>query len=322
MEISVRLAALVVAGMAIAATAHAQAEFPSRPITIILPASPGATSDLIARALSAPLRARLGQPIIVEAKPGGGGSVASEYTARAAPDGYTIYLAGGSIVSGPIFLKNTQADPIKDFVPIFRFTQWPFVLSVPKQLGVKNMGEFVALVKKNPKKFNYGVVPNSPMQLDIMNLMTASGLDIVEVPFQGAAPIVQAALAQDIQLSFSAYSSIAAHVKEGNLVPLAVTGSARSEIAPDIPTFKEATGVDVAITSWYGFVAPAKTPQPIVDRLYAALKASVAEPDVQKLLRDSGLERVESSPQEMAATLAHDAKLYGDIARKAGIQPQ
>lgn len=323
MGMASRLAVLAVGALTLGGPALAQnAGFPSRPVTIILPAGPGATADLIARAIATPLRARLGQSVIVEPKPGGGGSVASEFTARAAPDGHTIYLAGSSIVAGPIFLKANQADPIKDFAPILRFTYASYVMSTAKDLGVKTLPEFIALAKKNPRKLNYGVVPNSPMQLDLMNLMVVTGIDVVEIPFQGAAPIVQALLAQDIQLAFTAYSSVANHAREGKVVPLAVTGRTRSALAPHLPTYKEVTGNDIEVGFWYGFVAPGKTPQPIVDRLHKDLAASIREPEVQKLLKASGFDSVQSSPSEMAATMAREAKLYTEVAKKAGIKAQ
>lgn len=320
--VAIRSLVGAVLGAALFAGAAFAADFPSQKISILLPTPPGGSIDLLGRALADKLKDRVGQPVIIENRPGAGGMIAAEAVARSAPDGYTLAMVGGSISTGPIFLKANKVDPEKDFTPIRRIAYSSFVAVVPPSLGVKTMKEFIDHAKKNPKKLNYGVIPVSGMQLDMMQLMKVAGVDVVEVPFPGIAAILQAELGGQIEFGLMAHSTIRSHVATGALVPLATTGAKRMASLPELPTIREATGLDFDMGFWYGFVAPAGTPKDVIEKLDREIAAAAKHPDFVKLLSDNGFEEVQSSPAELGAVIAKEYRLYQDVAKKAGIEPK
>jgi tripartite-type tricarboxylate transporter receptor subunit TctC len=312
------LGALVAAGLVLAGAAGAQT-FPSQKISILLPTPPGGSIDLLGRALADKMKDSLGQPVVIENRPGAGGMIAAEAVARSAPDGYTLGLVGPSIATGPIFLKANKVDPEKDFTPIRAFVYSGFALVVPGTLGVKTLPELLAKARAEPKKLNYGVIPVTGMQLDAMELMRLAKVEITEIPYPGVAATLTAMLGGQVEVSFMAHSTIAPHLAEGKVVPLAATGPRRIASLPNLPTLRE-SGIDFDMGFWYGYVGPANMPAAVVERLDRAIAAAAASPEVREIMTKNGFEAIDQGPKAFADTIRRDFTLYQAVARRAGIE--
>jgi tripartite-type tricarboxylate transporter receptor subunit TctC len=315
-------AAIRVAGVllfALAATVHAQT-WPAKPIRYIVPFAPGGTTDILGRMVAAGLASTLGQPVVVENKPGQAGSIGSAELARSAPDGYT--LGGGTISSHAInatLYPRLPYDPVKDFAPITMLATLPNMLIVHPSLKVNDVGELTALLKSNPNKYSFGSAGNGTSQHisgELFKIMT--GTQMQHIPYKGSGPMIPDLLAGTIQLSFENITTAYPQVKSGKLKALAVTSSKRSFVAPEVPTMAEAGLSGYDLSSWQAMYAPAGTPREIVARLHAETARILRAPDNQKKLSDLGLDAGGMAPEELLALMRSDIPRLGRVVRESG----
>ncbi|MFL6565180.1 MAG: Bug family tripartite tricarboxylate transporter substrate binding protein [Burkholderiales bacterium] len=301
------------------ASAHAQ-PWPSKPIRYIVPFAPGGTTDILGRMVAAGLSSSLGQPVVVENKPGQAGSIGAAELARAIPDGYT--LGGGTISSHAInatLYPKLPYDPVKDFAPITMLATLPNMLIVHPSLNVASVRELVDLVKANPNKYSFGSAGNGTSQHisgELFKIMT--GTQMQHIPYKGSGPMIPDLLAGTIQLSFENITTAYPQVKGGKLKALAVTSSKRSFVAPEVPTMAEAGLAGYDISSWQAMYAPAGTPRDIVARLHAETVKALRSPENQKKLSDLGLDAGGMSPEELAALMRADIPRLGKVVRESG----
>jgi tripartite-type tricarboxylate transporter receptor subunit TctC len=301
------------------ASAHAQ-PWPSKAIRYIVPFAPGGTTDILGRMVAAGLSSSLGQPVVVENKPGQAGSIGAAELARAAPDGYTI--GGGTISSHAInatLYPKLSYDPVKDFAPITMLATLPNMLIVHPSLNVASVRELVDLLKANPNKYSFGSAGNGTSQHisgELFKIMT--GTQMQHIPYKGSGPMIPDLLAGTIQLSFENITTAYPQVKGGKLKALAVTSSKRSFVAPEVPTMAEAGLAGYDISSWQAMYAPAGTPRDIVARLHAETVKALRSPENQKKLSELGLDAGGMSPEELAALMRADIPRLGKVVRESG----
>ena len=294
--------------------------YPSKQIRYIVPFAPGGTTDILGRMVAAGLSSSLGQPVVVENKPGQAGSIGSTELARAAPDGYTV--GGGTISSHAInvtLYPSLPYDPVKDFAPITMLATLPNMLIVHPSLNVNSVKDLIALLKSNPNKYSFGSAGNGTSQHisgELFKIMT--GTQMQHIPYKGSGPMIPDLLAGTIQLSFENITTAYPPVKAGRLKALAVTSSRRSFVAPDVPTMAEAGLAGYDISSWQAMYAPAGTPREIVARLHAETAKILRAPENQKKLSDLGLDAGGMSPDELLALMRSDIPRLGKVVRESG----
>jgi tripartite-type tricarboxylate transporter receptor subunit TctC len=306
----------------------ALAQYPNKPVRLVVGFAPGGAADQVARAYQEPLARELGQPVIVENRAGAGSSIAAEHAAKSAADGYTLLIASpSSILVNPIITPRPGFEPRRDLVPVSKVSSSPLVAAAHASVGAGSLRELIAHAKKNPGKLNYGSSGNgSAPHLAGVLFMRLAGVEMVHVPFKGGAPSVQALLAGDIQLSFATPPSVLPHVRsaknpDGRLLALAVTSRERTPLVPGVPGMAEAGLPDYEISFWYGFFFPAGTPREIVKRVFDATLAAARQPAVAKALENGGTEVAASrSPEEFSAFVAEDEKLWARIVKDAGVK--
>jgi tripartite-type tricarboxylate transporter receptor subunit TctC len=302
-----------------AGLAQAQA-WPSKPIRYIVPFAPGGTTDILGRMVAAGLSNALGQPVVVENKPGQAGSIGAAELARAAPDGYTI--GGGTISSHAInasLYPSLTYDPLKDFAPITMLATLPNMLIVHPSLNVSSVRELVALLKANPNKYSFGSAGNGTSQHisgELFKIMTSTQMQ--HIPSKGSGPMIPDLLAGTIQLSFENITTAYPQVKAGKLKALAVTSAKRSFVAPEVPTMAEAGLAGYDISSWQAMYAPARTPREIVARLHAETAKILRGSDNQKKLADLGLEAGGTPPEQLLELMRSDIPRLGKVVRESG----
>jgi tripartite-type tricarboxylate transporter receptor subunit TctC len=319
---------LAAAGLAVApALARAQGgAYPNRPIRIVVPLPPGGSPDYLSRLLAERLPAALGQPIVVENKPGAGGTIGREVVARAAPDGYTLVMSESAHVLSASLGAKLPYEPIRDFEPIALTGVIPFVLTVNASFPAQTLNEFIAAAKARPGTLTYGTAGiGSPHQFAAELLATTSGAQFVHVPYKGSAGIIPALLANEIAFTIGAVNSLLPHFKSGKLRALAVASSSRSAAIPDVPTIAEAGPFPgYAVDIWLGVLAPAGTPRPIVERLNVEINRVIGDPQVVKeRLVPVGLEPVTpGSPERFLETMKTDLEKYTKVARDAKMKAE
>jgi len=305
----------------LASGVHAQA-WPTKPIKWVVPFAPGGTTDILARTIGDKLAIALGQPVIIENKPGAGGGVGADYTAKAPADGYTIM--GGTISTHAInasLYKSLPYDPVKDFAPICLVASAPSVLVVNPALPARTLAEFTAYARANPGKLNYASNGNgSAAQLAAVLYETMADVRMVHVPYKGIAPAMTDLLSGEVQLMFGTIVALVPHIQAGKLRALAVTSRTRSALLPDIPTIAESGLPDYQAGSWYGILAPAGTPREVIERLHAAIIKALNQPDVSKRLAAEGAEVIGSTPEEFGAHIKAEIARVGSVVRAAGIR--
>jgi tripartite-type tricarboxylate transporter receptor subunit TctC len=303
------------------ALSWAQAAWPNKPVRIVVPYAPGGANDILARVVAEKLAPVLGQPVLVENKPGAGAAVGTEFVVKAAPDGYTLLMAAsGPIVFNPALVAKLAYNPITDLVPISLAGSFPMILAVNEASPAKNFNELVTLSKANADKTNYSY-PSASFQL-VMELVKAkSGLKALNVPYQGSAPSINAVLTQEVQMTLIDSGPIAALVKSGKLRALAVTSEQRLASYPQVPTLKE-QGIDLAVNFWSGLLAPAGTPAPIVKRLQDEMARIMALPDVAERMAKLDIRPVGSSSADFAKTIATEIPLWTQVAKDNNIKAQ
>jgi tripartite-type tricarboxylate transporter receptor subunit TctC len=318
---SARLLFRVVLALGLLPALASAQPYPSKAIKLVVGFAPGGAADFVARAFQDGLSKELGQPIIIENRAGAGSSIAAEYVAKAAPDGYTFLIASpSSILVNPLLTPKASFDSKRDLLPVSKVSSSPLVVAAHASVGVSNLRELIAQAKKAPGKLNYGTSGNgSAPHLAAVLFMRLAGVEMVHVPYKGGAPSVAALLAGDVQLSFATPPSVLPHVQSGRLKALAVTSRQRTPLVPGVPGMAEAGLPDYEISFWYGFFVPAGTSRDIVKRLYDATATVLAQPAVGKMLEREGTETSGSkSPEDFAAFIAEDAKLWARLVKDSG----
>jgi len=301
-------------------TVHAQ-PYPSKPVRLVVGFAPGGAADFVARAFQDPLGKALGQPIVVENRPGAGSSIAAEHVAKAAPDGYTVLIASpSSILVNPIITPKAGFQPLKDLVPVSKVSSSPLILAVNPGVGVSSVKELIEHAKRNPGKLNYASSGNgsAPHMAAVLFLRLAQ-VDMVHVPFKGGAPAVQSVLAGDTQLAFATPPSVLPLVQGGRLKALAITSRTGTPLIPGVPGMGEAGLPDYEIGFWYGFFVPAGTPPEVVRKLFDVTSQVLKLPETAKILAREGTETAASdSPEQFGRFLLEDAKLWARLVKESG----
>lgn len=300
-------------------------QWPSRSIRFVVPLPPGGSPDYLSRLLAEHLQPVLGQPLVVENKPGAAGNIARDFVAKAPPDGYTILMSESAHVMSAAVVAKLPYDPIKDFEPISLAATIPFGLTVNSNMPVHSLKEFIEYTKKSPKPLTYGTAGvGSPHHLAVEVLRSMTGINVVHVPYKGSAGIIPALLSGEIDFTIAAVNSLLPHFKSGKLRPIAMAGSSRTSALPDIPTIAEAGPLPgYAVNVWLGVMAPAGTPRPIIDRLNAEINKVVRDPQVVKeRLNTVGLEAVGTTPEQLLEVMKTELAMYTKVAREAHIKPE
>jgi tripartite-type tricarboxylate transporter receptor subunit TctC len=302
--------------------AAAAQQYPSKPIRFIVPFPPGGAAELGARIFTQPLAQVLGQPVVIETKPGADGIVAAEAAKSAPPDGYTLFYATNTAFNWvPITRKNPPYDPVADFTPVSMVGYFGFFLFTHPSLPAKNVAELVAQAKANPGKLNYGT-GNSTSQLLGAQLKYLQKIDIVHVPYKGDGPLNVDLLGGRVHMAFATPGAAVPHVKEGRLRCLAAMFANRSPLMADCPTAQEAGLGEMSLQPWGGVFGPAKMPKEVVDKVGGALKTVLARQDVKDGLAKIAFEARSSSPAELTAFLKKQHEVWRDTAQQVGIQPE
>jgi len=312
---------LACAGLMLALPALVPAQtYPTKPIRLIVPLAASGGMDTTARGISQPLSERLGQIIVVDNRAGAGGSIGAELAARADPDGHTLLMASASFVVHPL-LYRARYDPLRDFVPISQVSRQPYVLIVHPSVPAASVRELVAYAKANPGRLNYASAGNgSLIHLTTELFKSATGIDIIHVPYKGMGATYADMLAGRIQTAFPSIISVLPHLKTGKLRALGVTSRARAPALPDTPTLQEAGVPGFDVTQWYGVLAPAKTPRTLTSMLQKEIAVVLQQPEVVRRMSGEGSEPVGSTPAEFGAHIKAEIKKWGDVIRQAKIR--
>lgn len=312
-------AAVVVCIMSAAADVY-----PSKPIRIIVPFPPGGPADALARIVGDKLAASLGQPVVIDNRPGAGGNIGMELGAKAVADGHTLVLApAGNLTVNPSLYRNVPYDVARDFAPVTVIAAVPNVLVINPQVPAKDVGELIAYAKANPGRLNFSSPgAGSGAHLAGELLKSSAGIDMVHVPFNGIAPAVTAVVAGDVQLMFAAAPSALPQVATGKLRALGVAGPKRIAAAPALPTLDESGLPGFDVTSWYSIVVPAGTPPAVVERLQKEIARALHTPETRAKLAGLGAEPVANTPDEFAAMIKSETAKWGKIVKDANIRPE
>jgi len=303
----------------IAAT-HAE-DYPSRTIHFIVPVNAGGPNDFVARLLAKRMQTLMGQPVIVENRPGAGGNLGTEYVAKQPPDGYTILESALSHVINQNFTTKLRYDPMKDFVPITAAVSTPFVLVVNPEVPAHNIKEFIALAKAKPGTLNYASAGvGTPHQLATELLKSMTGTKMVHVPYKGANEIIPALLAHQVDFTIIATFGVLPHIKAGKLRAIAMASPTRSTQLPDVPTIAEALPLPgYAMDVWQGVLAPAGTPKAVIAKLNQTITTILKEPDSVTKLRNLGLEPIPTTPERFGEMMKSDAVKWAKVVQDDGI---
>ena len=317
-----RLFAAALGALLIALSMAVRAEFPDKPIKIIVPYAPGGGADILSRLVGQKLSERLKQPVVVENHGGGSNTSGMGMVARSDADGYTLGLATPVFVMAPLGMKAKPYDALADFTPVAMIGFTPLVLVVHPSVPAKTLKEFIALGKSKPGSLNFaslGPVTTQGLAATLFNQL--AGIDAVQVPYKGSAPGVTDLLAGNVQYMFNALPSMLGHIRSGKLRGLGVSSASRSPELPDLPTIKE-TLPDYVVTTWYSFVAAKGTPKDVVEVLNREINAILKDADVAKKLHDRGVTPDPMTPAELESHYKSEAAKWAKVAREAHIQPE
>ena len=316
-----KMSMLTAAAVAAPAQAFAQDSFPTRPMHLIVGFTPGASSDIVARLFAKGAEQILGQNIVVENKTGAGSSIAAGFVARAAKDGYTLMVPALSTLTYKTVHPEAPYDMAKDFAPVALLAVGPLVMAVDPKLGVNSVKEFTALAKSKPGKLNFGTVgPGSLPDLAAELYAQRAGVQMVQVPYPGSPQITTDLISGRIEMSFQITSAILGQIKSGQIKALAVATSKRSPLIPDVPTMEEAGMPDFNTPLWFGLVAPAGTPRPVIDKLAAADKQALQAPATVDLLDKQGFAPEDMGPDQFGDFIKSEVKRWTDVVTAANIK--
>ena len=297
--------------------------YPSKPVRLVVGLAPGGATDIMARTLTPGFGEELGQPVVVDNRPGAAGSIGASTVAKSPPDGYTLFLASSSFTSNAVLAKNGAYDPIADFEPITNIASGPFLLVVRNSLPVKSVKELIAYAKANPGKLNYassGIGSTAHLTSEL--LKRAAGIEMTHIVYRGAGPALADVLGGQVDLMFASIVSSLHHAKDGKLRALAVTSARRSAVLPEFPTVAEAGVPGFEVVGYFGLLAPAHTPPAIISTVHAAVLRAIKRPEFAQRIGADGAEPDGCSPAELRALLQRDMKTLGDLVQAANIPRQ
>jgi len=306
--------------LAFSGAVMAQADYPNRPLRLIVTVPPGGAADFIARLVGAKVSESLGQPVLVENRGGAGGTIAADAVAKAAPDGYTVLQ--NSITThgvGPHLYSKLPYDPVKDFTPVSGLALLPLIMAVNTDLPVKSVAELVAHSKANNLNFassGNGGAPHMAAEL----FKSVTGAPLTHVPYKGSGPAVADLVGGRVQIMFDAAPSLIAHIRSGRLRVLAAASAERNRLLPEVPTFGELGYPKVAVSLWYGMLAPAGTPKPIVEKLNREVAKALGSPDVREKLLAQGAEPMPGTPEAFASFMQEEMAKWAPVVKQAGVK--
>jgi tripartite-type tricarboxylate transporter receptor subunit TctC len=316
-----RVTAAVAAIISTASLAHAQADWPQRPVTLIVPYAAGGNTDGIARITAERLSNAFGKSFVIENRPGAGGAIAAEMVSKAAPDGHTLLIAALPVMAIVPAINKVRFDPIKNFTPISNIATNPFVIVVNKDIPVKTLKEFVDYVAARKGQLSYGSAGiGSLNHLSMALFLKKAGLEMTHVPYKGNAPALSDVVAGHIPAMFSNFSDALPQAKAGNVRMIALSSDKRNPLAPEVPTVAESGYPDFAILTWNGLMAPANTPMPIVEKIAAEVAAAVKDEKFAARLSEFGVDPLGNTPAEYKAMLARDVATWAEAVDLAGIK--
>ncbi len=307
--------------LALAGAASAQAAWPERPITMVVPFPPGGPTDLVARVLAKQLTDQLGQTVVVENKGGANGNIGMQYAAAAKPDGYTVLYNTSSIALSPNLYRSLAFDPVKDFAPVSSTAVIPLVLLVHPSVPAPDTRAFVHYAREHPGKLSYGSAgAGNVTHLGALLLMRSLQIDAVHVPYRGSAPAMTDLVGGQVQLMTNTLNDSLGFIREGKLRALAVTSGTRSEQLPEVPTVAETVVPGFEMGAWQGVVVPAGTPTPIIDKLNAEIRRALQSPEMTKQLKAQGAQALGSTPQEYATYIKSEIARWGEVVKEANVK--
>jgi tripartite-type tricarboxylate transporter receptor subunit TctC len=316
-----RLVAIVslLAGLVVAGPAFPQADYPSKPIRMLVAFPPGGPTDLVSRVLAAKVSEQIGQQVLVENRPGANGNIAAEAAAKAAPDGYTVFYNTSAITLSPALYAKLAFDPQKDFAPVVLTAVVPLVLAVHPSVPATNLKEFIAYLKANPGKATYGSAGNGNVtHLSAYLFLQSNGLDAVHVPYKGSAPSLTDLVGGQTQFTAETVNAALPYIRDKRLRPLAVMSLKRASVLPDVPTLNESGMKGFEVGAWQGIVVPAGTPPAIVQRLNAEVMKALASPDVKARLAAQGADPLGSTPAEYGAYIKSELDRWAKVVKATG----
>ena len=315
------LALLAAAALATLSSGSAMAQaWPARPISLIVPFPAGGTTDVLARAVGVELSKSLGQPVLIESKPGAGATLGADFVAKAKPDGYTLLMGAVHHTIATSVYKKLPYDFQKDLLPITTVALVPNVLVVNASMPAKNVGELLALAKASPGKFTFGSAGNGTAHHLIGAQFEAmSGVQLLHVPYKGSGPLVTDLLGGQITMSFDTITPVLPHIRAGKLRALAITTNKRSPALPDVPTLDEAGLKGFNLGTWFGVMAPVGTPKEIVVRLNTELVKIIRSPDFKKRMDDIGAEPIGNTPEQMGQQIKEDTERFAKLVKEAKV---
>jgi tripartite-type tricarboxylate transporter receptor subunit TctC len=315
-----RGAGLVVAALAVGAAAQ---EYPSRPLRLVVPFAPGGGADIVARAVAAPLAKRLGQPVVVDNKPGGGGTLAADLVAKAPADGYTLLLDATSFTVNPSLIPKLAYNGLDDFAPISQISRVPMLLVVPADSALQSPADLQRAARAAPGKLSYASAGNGGAQHLAAELYKQGAkVSMTHIPYRGGAPAMTDLVGGQVDLMFSATSTSGAFVKSGKLRALAITSATRSADWPQVPTLAESGVPGFEVYEWNGLFAPTGTPLAVLQRLEAETRAALASPDLRRQLSDLGVQPVGSSSAEFRKFVQSESAKWAGVIKSAGIRSE
>ena len=315
------IAVLALAALAVPLAAGAQ-DYPNRPVRLIVAFAPGTTSDIIGRMFADKLTQQLGQPFVVENRTGAGGTIAADQVTKAAPDGYTLLLSTAALPVSAHVYPGLKYDTVKDFASVTVITHSPLLLAANLGFPPKNVQELIQYAKANPGKVTFGSAGiGTSHHLTGEKLKLDTGIDIVHVPYKGSGPAHVDLMGGQIQMMFDNIVALIPHVKSGKVRALAVSSAKRHPALPDVPTIQEAGIKDFETVAWFGIVAPAGTPRPVLARLNEEVLKAMKLPDVEKRLLDSGSTIIGNKPEEADKFLRDEVAKWGTVVKAANVKP-
>ena len=301
--------------------AFAADEYPARPIRVIVPFAPGGGTDVVGRILAQQLTQKLGQSFVVDNRPAGSGIIGADLVAKAQPDGYTLLFAFSSLSSSAKLFDKLPFNPVNDFAPVALATTSPLMLFVHPSLPAKDLKEFIAYARANPGRLNYGSSgPGSSPHLATELLMSMTGIQMTHIAYKGIGPAIVAQLGNEVQLSFTPIAVGMPHARAGKLRAIGQGGMQRSVAVPDVPTISESGLPGFEVIGWWGMLAPAKTPRPVVNLLNREIRAVLDIPEVKRNLIEQGMDPSGGTPEQFAALIKSDMDKWGDIGKALGVK--
>jgi len=305
--------------LSVAAASVLAQGYPDKPLKLVVPFPPGGPTDIVGRLVAQKLAEGIGQPVVVENRPGAGGTVGSTAVARAPADGYTLLYGSTTLAIAPSLYRDLAYDPRTAFAPISLVSRGPIIVAVNAQLPAKTLKDFIALAKSSPGRINYGSAGSgTPPHLAAELFKTVAGVDLVHVPYKGGGPAVSDLAGGQVQVCFEGLPTLLPHIKSGKVRALAITGAKRDPALPEVPTFAEAGLPGYDANFWNGLVAPAGTPAEVIARLNSVLVQALATPEVHAALVRLGLEAAGTTPQQFGDFIAAEIDKWARVVKASG----